>query len=160
MRKSVIILIAIVVLGLGGLWASNQDRGVTLGKLELGGWETKWLADRSFDFFEDLQFKDFDTASTYHLPETQAKRDIPKMIQRRFGIKHEMLDILSYEVMEVDLDRSKARARVRCLVRYRVLGDGAIRDNKETRRNLEMLLYWFRGEGPEPKWYMELESSL
>lgn len=158
MRKSLIILLVVLAAGAGVLLYLSNPRGISLGGIEIGGSERSWLADRSLDFLEDLQFKDFDSASTYHLDETKQKRDIPELIRSRFGIKHEVLDITGYEVTEVDLDRSKTRARVRLMVHFRVLGDRAVRDNAEAQRDLEMLLYWFRQ--PNGQWTMELESSL
>ena len=158
MQKSLIILVIVLALGGGALWFFSQPRGVSFGGVDFGGHERAWLAERSVDFFEDIQFKDFKKASTYHLDETQKARDIPELIRQRFGIKHEVLDITQYKVLDVDLDRSKERARVRMLVMFRVLGDKLTRNDKEGTRDTELLLYWFRKK--DGKWHMELESSL
>ena len=85
----------------------------------------------------DRKFKDFEKASTYHLAETQKKRDIPTMIRRIFGIKHELLDIQDYKILDVDLDRSGARARVKVLVNYHVLGDESSRDSTSAFKSLD-----------------------
>ena len=162
MNKTLWILVAVVVLGGAGLWLFTMPHGINVGGLEFGGTERSWLADRSIDFLEDIQFKDFDKASTYHLHETQKARDIPAMIQRAFRIRHEVLDIMRYEILEVDLDRSKTRARVRTLIDFKGLGDKKLRDNPDAHRDLELLLYWFKkpGKNGELEWFMELESSL
>jgi hypothetical protein len=140
-------------------WLFGADpRGISLGGVELGGEERAWLADRSVDFMEDLQFKDFNKAATYHLEATQKARDVPALIRRIFRIPPELLDIQSYKVLEVDLDRSKTRARVRMLTYYHSLGDETGRDQPDSNRSVEVLLYWFRGA--DQKWTMELESSL
>lgn len=158
MRKKSLIL-SLVVVGLAGaaLFGLQQARLVDVARLDFSG-QTKWLADRSFDFLEDLKFKDFAKASTYHLAETQAERDIPELIRRVFGIKHEVLDIERFEVVEVDLDRSGERARVRMRVYFNVLGDRTVRENASSRRDIELLLYWFKQA--DGQWAMELESSL
>lgn len=143
----------------GAAWLFGVDpRGLSLGGVEIGGEERAWLADRSVDFMEDLQFKDFTKAATYHLDATQKARDIPAMIRRVFRMPPELLDIQSYKVLEVDLDRSKTRARVRMLTYYHALGDDSGRDQPEATRSVETFLYWFRGA--DQKWTMELESSL
>jgi hypothetical protein len=153
-----IAIAAVLVLAGAGLWFVSSPLGVSVGGVELGGTERDWLRERSIDFLEDLQFKDFKKASTYHLPETQKERDIPAMIRHIFLVRHEQLDIVSYEVREVDLDRSKSRARVRMQVRFRILGDKTVVDNPQSLREIEMILYWFRQQ--DGSWAMELESSL
>lgn len=158
MRKSLIALVIVAVIAGAAVLFFATPVGLSVGGVDLGGTERAWLRERSVDFLEDLQFKDFDTAATYHLGETQVARDIPQLIRKVFLIKHEVLDIIRYEITEVDLDRSKTRARVRCLIDFRVMGDSAIRDKPESKRNVEMMLYWFRGD--DGKWTMELESSL
>lgn len=156
-RKSVILSAVVVAVGGATLFGLQQARLVDVARLDFSG-QTKWLADRSYDFLEDLKFKDFAKASTYHLAETQAKRDIPELIRRVFGIKHEVLDIERFEVLEVDLDRSGLRARVRTRVYFNVLGDRSVRESTASRRDIELLLYWFKQA--DGSWAMELESSL
>ena len=144
-----------------GVTAWVFENGLSVGEVNIGGSESRWLADKTYDFLEDVQFKDFDKASTYHLKETQAKRDIPGLIQRVFFVKHEALDILRFKVSEVDLDRSQTRARVRTVIWYRVLGDKKTTSNADSRRETELLFYWFKDKsGAEAKWTMELSSSL
>ncbi len=158
MRKSLIVLLVVAALAGVGVVMFSSPTGMSVAGMDFGGHERAWLRDRSIDFLEDLQFKDFDTASTYHLPETQEARNIPDLIRRVFGIRHEVLDIIRYEVAEVDLDRSKTRARVRCFVDFRTMGHKKIRESVHAQANIELMLYWFRGE--DGKWTMELESSL
>lgn len=158
MSKTWIVLVLVLAVAGGGLWLLRSPLGVSIGGVEVGGAEREWLADRSVDFVEDLQFKDFKKASAYHLAETQAARDIPELIRRIFLVKHEQLDIIDYRVLDVDLDRSKRRARVRMIINYRVLGDRATRESPSAQRDVELLLYWFKQESDT--WAMELESSL
>lgn len=132
--------------------------GLSVARLGLGASDEAYVVDRSIDFLEDLRYKDFKKASTYHLPETQLARDIPEMIRRKFGIRHEVLDIRDFKVIGTDFDRAGNRARVRAMVYYRVLSDIRVREHEENNRDAEMLLYWFKQ--PDGKWVMELESSL
>lgn len=158
MTKSLWILVVVSIVAGGVLWVTSQPRGLSVGSLLPGGEDRAYVADRTVDFLEDIKFKDFDEAATYHLPETQEERDIPNLIRRVFRVKHEVLDIQDYEILGVEMDRGKKRARVRAFIRYRVLGDPTIRDDPEARRDLEMLFYWFQQE--DGSWVMELESSL
>ena len=144
MKKKAIVAAVVftIVTVAAGLWIATN--GVSVGTIDIGGGERRWLEARTYDFVEDLQFKDFDKASTYHLKSTQKERDIPALIQRAFHVKHEMLDILRWEILEVDLDRSKARGRVRVKIWYRILGGKVITKDERSRRELELLFYWFR----------------
>lgn len=161
MKAKGIFAILVIVAALIGGAILIAKHGVSVGGVEIGGSERVWLSERTYDFLEDIQFKDFDKASTYHLKKTQKKRDIPKLIQRVFQVRHEILDIMRFEVTEVDLDRSGARARVRTKVWLRVLGDSRLTAEENSRRQTEILFYWFRDSSvTPPKWNMELESSL
>lgn len=159
--KAAMFILLIAGLAVGGVLIATRNDGVSgldLGLAWIGSTDRQFLSSKTFDFLEDIQFKDFETASTYHLPETQDKRDIPEMLRRVFQVKHEVLDIKRYDIQEVDLDRSGQRARVRTLIDYRITGDQRIRDNPDTDRNVELIFYWFRQE--DGTWVMDLESSL
>lgn len=155
--KSAVVLVGVLLLAGAGLYVFSEGGFGGAGALVLGEDRT-YLRDRTVDFLEDLKFKDFDKASTYHLAETQAARDIPALLHRAFKIRHEVLDIQDYEVLDVELDSSGARGRVRALVRYHILGDREVREQAGSYRDLEMLFYWFRQA--DGSWTMELESSL
>lgn len=157
-RKSIIVLAVTIVLAAGLLFVLSSPTGISIPGLNLGGSEKTFLKDRTVDFLEDIKFKDFKTASTYHLAEAQKKRDIPDLIRRVFAVKHEVLDIKDYKILGVEMDRSKGRARVRALVYFHVLGTKKVRDSARSRDNVEMLFYWFKQ--PDGTWAMELESSL
>ena len=159
MRKSLIALVVVLLVGAGVLVSvANKPWGLDFSQFGVGSGDAAWLAARSVDFLEDLKFKDFEKASKYHLAKAREARDVPALIQRAFGIKHEILDITSFDVLDVDLDRSGRRARVRTLVRFHVLGERSMRDDPGSNRDIEMLLYWFKAE--DGSWTMELESSL
>ena len=103
-------------------------------------------------FFEDLRFKDFEGAARYHRPEMRATVNIPYLLERLFVQKPETLDITSAEVLQVEIDSTGNRARVRSVLRARNL-----LNEKSAER--EMMLFFTRDIAGEP-WYMELESSL
>lgn len=144
----------LVVAGLGGgyLGAAHLSGGAfpTLG-LPLGG-DAGALRRTALSFWEDIQFKDFDAAATYHAPHLQDSVDIPYLLQRLFVVKPEMLDILEYEVVMVDLDGSGDRARVRTRLKVKDLVEGRIREK-------QVMLYFAREDAASP-WYMRLEDSL
>lgn len=122
----------------------------TLG-LPIGGDEAK-LRSMSLSFWEDIQFKDFDHAASYHAPELQDTVDIPFLIQRLFKVKPEVLDLMEYEVVFVDIDSSGLRARVKTRLKVKFLGNGKIQEK-------EILLYFHRDDASSP-WFMKLEDSL
>lgn len=155
--KSAIVLLLVVIVGGGVLYGLSSTDSFDLPTVVLSG-DRAYLRDGTLVFLEDIKFKDFDKASTYHLKEAQKVRDIPGLIRRVFRIKHEVLDIQSYEVLEVELDKAKARGRVRTMIRYHVLGDRKVRDNEDSHRSNELMFYWFKQ--PDGTWVMELESSL
>jgi len=152
--------ILVLVLGLAGaaLYLTSSQGGPSGVSALVLSPDKALLRDRTLEFLEDIKFKDFKKASTYHLEATQKARDIPALIQRIFRIRHEVLDIQSYEVLEVELDRSKKRGRVRTLVYFHILGDRDVRESEESHRDTEILFYWFKQ--PDGSWTMELESSL
>ena len=69
-----------------------------------------------------------------------------------FLVKPEMLDILEYEVVMVDVDRSGLRARVRTRLKVKDLIQGKVREK-------QVMLYFAREDAASP-WYMRLEDSL
>lgn len=127
----------------GGAWP-------TLG-LPLGG-EEGLLRRSSQQFWEDIQFKDFEHAATYHSEARQAEVDIPYLLERIFLVKPELLDIMSYEIVMADVDSTGLRARVKTRVKVKDL----VRERVDDR---EMMLYWKREDMASP-WTMDLETSL
>lgn len=103
-------------------------------------------------FLEDIQFKDFTRAASYHAAEEQATVDIPFLIERIFKVKPEMLDIMEYEILFAKIDSSGLRARVKSRIKLKDLLRNELHDR-------ELVLYFYR-TSPEAPWYMRLESSL
>lgn len=122
----------------------------TLG-LPIGG-ELGELRGFALQFWEDIQFKDFDKAASYHAPELQDAVDIPYLIQRIFAVKPEMLDVMDYEIVLAELDASGLRARIKTRVKVKILANEEIQEK-------EVMLYFKRKDLDSP-WYMELEDSL
>lgn len=153
MKKWLIGAGVLVALGGGYLAVAHLSGGQypTLGVPGLGG-EQQWLRDTTMSFWEDVTFKDFDAAALYHAPGEQDAVDIPYLLERLFLLKPEFLDILSVEIVYVDIDSTGQRARVKCRVRVKDLVKEKVRDQ-------EMILYYHRASPDEP-WFMKLESSL
>ena len=152
MRRSVIVSLVIATLATGYLGLAHLSGGAfpTLG-LPLGG-ELGTLRQLTTAFWEDIQFKDFEHAATFHDPEAQGTIDIPYLLERLFLLKPEALDIMSYEIVLADVDSSGLRARVKTRVKVKNLV-------KERIDEREVMLYWSRESVSEP-WRMQLESSL
>jgi hypothetical protein len=144
--------LVIAVLMAGYLVAAHVSGGAlyTFG-LPLGGEEGE-LRRITLSFLEDLQFKDYQKAATYHAPELQKTVDIPFLLHRVFQTPPETLDIQEYEILWVDLDTSKLRARVRTRVKARYLPADEVRE-------ANLMLYFHRDTIHDP-WFMVLEDSL
>lgn len=148
--KIVLVLVALLALIGGGYFfiqSSNLGQA-PLGTLVSGNKQELVKASRSF--MEDLQYKDFKSAELYSLPEQREKYDIPTLIERLFQVKPEFLNILNYEILSTDFDRSGDRARVHLKANIKVLNA-----NKE--KSPELILYYKKMDN---KWYMDLASSL
>ena len=152
MKKGLIALLLVAALSGGYLAVAHISGGAfwTLG-LALGG-DRGALRRIAMDFLEDIQFKDFVSAASYHAPDLIETVDIPFLIQRLFAVKPEALDFMDYEVVFADIDSSGLRARVKVRIKAKFLVDDRI-DEKE------LLLYFHRDTVDDP-WYMKLEDSL
>ena len=92
MKKAVTALLLIGAL-LGGYLGVAHISGAafpTLG-LMLGG-DRGLLRRVAMEFMEDIQFKDFVAAASYHAPDLIETVDIPFLIQRLFAVKPEALE--------------------------------------------------------------------
>lgn len=118
--------------------------------VSLGG-DAKFVEEHSRKFLEDLQFKDFEKAASYHSREDRKKVNIPALIERIFQVKPEFMDIMRYEIVKIQIDSSGKRARVKTKTVIKLLNTKEIREP-------EVMLYWFKD--PAEGWVMELESSL
>lgn len=152
MKKVLAVLVLVAALLGGYIAVAHVSGGAfwTLG-LALGG-DRGALRRIALDFLEDIQFKDFVSAASYHAPELIDSVDIPFLIQRLFAVKPEALDFLDYEVVFADLDSSGLRARVKVRVKVKLLLDERINER-------ELVLYFYRDSVDDP-WYMKLEDSL
>lgn len=152
MKKWLILLGVLLAAALGYLGLAHLSGGAypTPG-IPVGG-DLGELRRTSMTFWEDIQFKDFDRAATYHSPEKQESVDIPFLIQRLFAVKPEALDVMSYEIVLADIDSTGNRGRVKTRVKVKILVDEKIREK-------EVMLYFHRADAASP-WYMELEDSL
>ena len=152
MKKILIPISLLLVIAVGYIGLSHFSGGAfpTFG-LPIGGAEAH-LRSLTLQFWEDIQFKDFDKAASYHPPDKQDDVDIPYLIERMFILKPEGLDIISYEIVFAEVDSSGRRARVKTRVKVKNLVNNDINDR-------EIMLYYFR-ENQDSAWYMKLESSL
>jgi len=152
MKKILAVLVLVGALLGGYLAVAHVSGGAfwTLG-MALGG-DRGALRRIALDFLEDIQFKDFVSAASYHAPELIETVDIPYLIQRLFAVRPEALDFLDYDVVFADLDSSGLRARVKMRVKVKLLLDERINER-------ELVLYFYRDSVDDP-WYMKLEDSL
>lgn len=180
MKKIAIALVLVLVLSVGLLVGLTQS-GVSLFGKTLFAWndEVAELERLAKQFLTDLQYKDFDKAGMYHTFIDKGKANIPKLIERLFQVKPEVLNIRDFEIVKVDLDPDGKRARTFFRSTMEILNT-AKDDKPNKEREVEGILYWHKrpaieGEKavapgttttpPTPeelaeKWFMKLESSL
>lgn len=150
MKKVILIFVILVAVAMGLLYISNPGSGFS-SALPIASEDEKFIRAQSINFLEDLQFKDFDKAATYHSSEDRKNVDIAKEIEKMFAVKPEFLDIMRYEIKKIDIDRSGDRARVKTHTVIKVLNSGKVKEP-------EVILYWRKD--PKEGWVMKLESSL
>lgn len=145
-------LLVLVLLAGGYLAAAHLSGGAypTLG-LAIGG-DRGWLRATSLSFWEDIQFKDFEKAASYHDPTSQEAVDIPYLIERMFMVKPEQLDVISYEIVFAEVDSTGLRARVKTRVKVKILTVDKVDEP-------EVMLYYKRAAEDAP-WFMDLQRSL
>jgi len=152
MKRWLGLALLLVVLAGGYLVGAHLSGGAwPVFGLPLGG-DRERLRETTRSFWEDIQFKDFDRAASYHDPDRQAEVDIPYLIERLFLQKPEAIEIIDYEITYAEVDSTGLRARVKTRVRARDL----LREKVDDR---EVMLYFHRASAAG-RWYMELESSL
>lgn len=113
--------------------------------------DAKFIYDRTTDFLEDIRFKDFDKAASYSSSADRKNVNMTRALTRLFVIPPESLDILSSEIISVELDRSKTRGRVKTHSRVKIL-------NANRFQEPEVIFYWHKD--PKEGWVMKLESSV
>jgi len=150
MRKVILVLLVLVIAAAGAVALSGRY-GVRVGPYNLAFNQDKQVLDEKMrGFLEAIQFKDFAKAANYHDDQDKSKRPLDRLIEEKFFIKPEQLDIMSYEIKQVELTQAGDRARILTETRVRQL-------NTEEARDLEAIFYWAKENG---RWYLKLESSL
>lgn len=145
------VLLLVVVALAAAVYASSDRYAVGIGP-----WLIPVDRDRSEvnqkmrRFLDDLKFKDFDHAATFHTAEDREKKDIPTLIEKKFAVKPELLDIRAHDVLAVEIMPTGERAKVRTVVNVTLLNTGKTRD-------ADAVFYWKKVDGV---WYMDLQSSL
>lgn len=148
--KRRLFLVTLLLLLLGGLGALFLLKPEALAPI-VGG-ETAKVREMTRSFLEDVQFKDFARAASYHAPDEQQSVDIPFLLERLFLLKPEQLEIRSYEILLAEVDSTGLRGRSKTRIKAKDLLNEAMRDR-------ELMLYFFREREGSP-WFMRLESSL
>lgn len=152
MKRWLVLFTVLFVAAVGYVGAAHLSGGAfpTPG-LEVGG-DRGHLRRTALSFLEDIQFKDFQTAASYHAPDKRDEVDIPFLLQRLFQVKPEALDIMSYEIVFADIDTTGNRGRVKTRVKVKELLREQIRDQE--------IIFYFERENAAAPWHMKLEDSL
>lgn len=150
MKKVLLIFVLLIGGAMALLYFSNPSSSFG-SSLPISNEDTRLLTKQSINFLEDLQFKDFEKAATYHSTEDRKNVDIAEEIERIFLVKPEFLDIMRYEIKKVEIDRSGDRAKVKTHTVIKLLNTGQVKEP-------EVMLYWHKD--PKEGWVMKLRSSL
>lgn len=129
MRKSTILTLVALVAVSAGAWLVlakplSSERGL--------------LEGMTRSFVEDLQFKDFRSASLYSHLLDRSRLDIGKTIESLFRVKPEFLDIKDFKLVDLDIDSSGERAKAKVRTRYKILNQ-----SDELKENA-LILYWIK----------------
>lgn len=151
MKKVIFAFVLLVAVAMALLFFTHPNTDVGTAFDQVASEDVRLLRKRSIDFIEDLQYKDFKKAASYHSTADRDKVDIASLIERIFLVKPEFMDIMRYEVKKVEIDRSGDRARVKTHTVIKVLNSGEVREP-------DVILYWHKD--PKEGWVMKLESSL
>lgn len=143
--KSTVFFVLLLGAGAAYFWVTDES-----GINQVFNPDIKVVEKKVLDFMEDIQFKDFTKAATYHSPDDQKKVDIPKLLESKFHIKPEQMDLKEFNILKTSIDSTGNRARAKVKSKIHVLSTDKI-------RNVEMMLYFHKNDG---QWFMELESSL
>ncbi|MEQ8171323.1 MAG: hypothetical protein ABRQ38_20700 [Candidatus Eremiobacterota bacterium] len=150
--KKLGILIFLLIIIAAVVFVAGSRYSIKLGNINLAINQDKdILAGKITSFLEDVEFKDFKKAATYHNEEDQKNANIPRLIEEKFLVKPEFLDIIKYEVKEIEIDSSGKRSKVKTRTIFKVLNTGEVKD-------MEMIFYFQKAD--DGKWYMQLKSSL
>lgn len=151
MKKILLVFGVLILLALVLLVFSSYT-GVRVGPVSFAlSADQRFVEQKTLDFMEDVRYKDFKKAASYHNAAERKTVDIPNLIERIFVVKPEFLDIMRYQVTSVDMDRSGDRARVHVKAVVKVLNTREIKEP-------EIIYYWYKD--PQEGWCMRLESSL
>lgn len=149
MRK----LLLAAALGLGVVvYLCSTHYGIKLGPLSLALEPDKHAVEiATRRFLEDVKFKDFAHASTFHTEEDRKRKDIAKLIEEKFQIKPELLDIRDFDVLRVEVASTGQRAKALTKVFVKLLNSN--QDVKE----VDLSFFFKKQDGA---WFMDLQSSL
>ena len=143
-----IILILIIIAVLFLVFTSKYS--FKLGNVNISINEDKQvLEEKVTNFLEDVEFKDFEKAATYHNKADQEKVNISKLIEDKFMVKPELLDITKYEVTDINIDRSGERAKVKTRTIFKILNTGKVEE-------MELIFYFHR----KTVWYKITDETI
>ncbi len=146
-----VFLVVSILLAMFGAGYYVVGGSVNVGPVVMNS-DSSRLRKRANQFWEDIQFKDFDAAAAHHENQLSEKIDIPFLIKRIFLVKPEVLEILDYEIVYARIDSTDRRARVKFVVNYKEL----VREKFGKR---EIMLYFYRANA-SGQWFLKLEDSL
>lgn len=153
--KKIIVLLLVLALGAGAYLVTAHFSGGSLpnfGIAFLGG-ERAGLRGQVLGFWEDVKFKDLDSAAKSLPPGTQDPANIQSFLLRIFGSDAGVLDVVSYEITTLELDSTQKRARVKTKVKANNLKTSA-------ELNPTVMLFFYRGAEDPTKWYLEIKNSF
>ena len=151
--KKIILLVFILLLLIAGYFVAAHFSN---GKLPSFGLEfnsqKSIVKHQALRFWEDIKFKDINSASKILSGENNKNKEIIAFLERIFQQPPERLDIVTCEILKVEIDSTQKRARVKLKV---------IANNLVTGSELqpEVMMFFYKNSKLET-WLLELKSSF
>ncbi len=152
--KKLIIFILLLALCAGGYLATAYFSGGTLPTfgIPLGG-EKSQMRQSVLKFWEDIKFKDLNSAASFLPADQRDAANIQGFLQRIFGSAAVTLDIVGYEIETLELDSTGLRARVKTKVMANNLQIGQ-------KINRSVMLFFHKISPGSKNWSLELANSF
>ena len=149
--KWILYLVLVVLLIVGGYFGLSYFSSGKLPTLSLlFNSEKSKVQSAALNFWEDIKFKDIKNASKLLNENPDSQKTIETFLRNLFKIDLERLDISSYEIVQLEIDSTGKRARVKTKV---------LAENLNTQQSVEqyVMLFFY---SKDAMWFLDLQNSF
>ncbi len=146
----------ILLLAFGGYLMVAKFTGGQLPTFGINVGKDKYqVRDVTLAFWEDIKFKDIESASKVLHADKQNKEEILNFLSKIFGTSPANLDLISYEIEKLELDSTGKRARVKVTATAQHL------QKQEDLEDIKVnVMLFFRQHAEDQKWFLEIDHSF